>query len=124
MSARIRPFVSTDDTTYDAIVVGSGAGGGMATWRLAQAGLRVALVEAGPWYDPAHDSQRTQFRYPWESPRRGASTRLRPFGDFNACIGGWELDGEPFTTAEGTDFMWWRARMLGGRTNHWGRISL
>ncbi|MDE0479455.1 MAG: GMC family oxidoreductase [Gammaproteobacteria bacterium] len=116
--------MSTDDTTYDAIVVGSGAGGGMATWRLAQAGLRVALVEAGPWYDPADDSQRTQFRYPWESPRRGASTRLRPFGDFNACIGGWELDGEPFTTAEGTDFMWWRARMLGGRTNHWGRISL
>jgi len=115
--------VSTDDT-YDAIVVGSGAGGGMATWRLAQAGLRVALVEAGPWYDPADDRQRTQFRYPWESPRRGASTRLRPFGDFNACIGGWELDGEPFTTAEGTDFMWWRARMLGGRTNHWGRISL
>lgn len=109
---------------YDAIVVGSGAGGGMATWRLAQAGLRVALVEAGPWYDPADDRQRTQFRYPWESPRRGASTRLRPFGDFNACIGGWELDGEPFTTAEGTDFVWWRARMLGGRTNHWGRISL
>ncbi len=109
---------------YDAIVVGSGAGGGMATWRLARAGLRVALVEAGPWYDPADDRQRTQFRYPWESPRRGASTRLRPFGDFNACIGGWELDGEPFTTAEGTDFMWWRARMLGGRTNHWGRISL
>ena len=112
------------DEPYDAIVVGSGAGGGIATWRLAQAGLRVALVEAGPWYDPADDSQRTQFRYPWESPRRGASTRLRPFGDFNACIGGWELDGEPFTTAEGTDFMWWRARMLGGRTNHWGRISL
>ena len=114
----------SNQETYDAIVVGSGAGGGMATWRLAQAGLRVALVEAGPWYDPADDSQRTQFRHPWESPRRGASTRLRPFGDFNACIGGWELDGEPFTTAEGTDFRWWRARMLGGRTNHWGRISL
>ena len=114
----------SSNETYDVIVVGSGAGGGIATWRLAQAGLRVALVEAGPWYDPADDSQRTQFRYPWESPRRGASTRLRPFGDFNACIGGWELDGEPFTTAPGTDFMWWRARMLGGRTNHWGRISL
>ncbi len=115
--------MSTADP-YDAIVVGSGAGGGMATWALARAGLRVALVEAGPWYDPADEAQRTQFRYPWESPRRGAGTRLRPFGDFNACIGGWELDGEPFTTADDTDFMWWRARMLGGRTNHWGRISL
>jgi choline dehydrogenase-like flavoprotein len=26
--------------------------------------------------------------------------------------------------AAGTRFDWWRARMLGGRTNHWGRISL
>lgn len=109
---------------YDIIIVGSGAGGGMATYQLANAGLKVALVEAGAYYDPAADTQRTQLRYPWESPRRGASTRLRPFGDFNACIGGWELDGEPFTNKGDTDFRWWRARMLGGRTNHWGRISL
>ena len=110
--------------SYDVIIVGSGAGGGMATFQLANAGLRVALVEAGDFYDPAEEKQRTQLRFPWESPRRGASTRRRPFGDFNACIGGWDLDDEPFTTTEGTEFMWWRARMLGGRTNHWGRISL
>src|SRR5581483_10413621 len=46
------------------------------------------------------------------------------FGEFDACIGGWDIDGEPYTRAEGTKFDWWRARMLGGRTNHWGRISL
>lgn len=109
---------------YDVIVVGSGAGGGMATYQLANAGLKVALVEAGPFYDPASEEQRTQLRYPWESPRRGASTTRRPFGDYNACLGGWEIDGEPYTQTEGTDFRWWRARMLGGRTNHWGRISL
>ena len=45
---------------YDAIIVGSGAGGGMATYQLANAGLKVALVEAGPFYDPAADEQRTQ----------------------------------------------------------------
>jgi len=109
---------------YDIIIVGSGAGGGMATYQLANAGLKVALVEAGAYYDPASDEQRTQLRNPWESPRRGASTRLRPFGDYNACIGGWDLDGEPYTQKDNTDFMWWRGRMLGGRTNHWGRISL
>ena len=109
---------------YDVIIVGSGAGGGMATYQLASAGLKVALVEAGDFYDPADDNQRTQLRNPWESPRRGASSTRRPFGDFNACIGGWEVEDEPFTTTEGTEFMWWRARMLGGRTNHWGRISL
>ncbi len=109
---------------YDIIIVGSGAGGGMATYQLANAGLKVALVEAGGFYDPASDEQRTQLRNPWESPRRGASTQRRPFGDYNACIGGWDLDGEPYTQNGDTDFMWWRGRMLGGRTNHWGRISL
>ena len=58
------------------------------------------------------------------TPRRGASTTERPFGEFDACVGGWEIDGEPYTRAPGTKFGWWRARMLGGRTNHWGRISL
>src|SRR5665213_4150805 len=107
---------------YDAIIVGSGAGGGMATYVLANAGLKVCLIEAGPMYDPAIDS--AQLKNPWESPRRGASTKFRPFGDFDGCYWGWEIDGEPYTQAEGTKWEWWRARMLGGRTNHWGRISL
>ena len=107
---------------YDAIIVGSGAGGGMATYVLANAGLKVCLIEAGPMYDPAVDSN--QLKNPWESPRRGASTKFRPFGDFDGCYWGWEIDGEPYTQAEGTKWEWWRARMLGGRTNHWGRISL
>ena len=61
---------------YDVIIVGSGAGGGMATYQLASAGLKVALVEAGDFYDPADDNQRTQLRNPWESPRRGASSTV------------------------------------------------
>ncbi len=107
---------------YDAIIIGSGAGGGMATYVLANAGLKVCLIEAGPMYDPAKDS--LQLKNPWESPRRGASTKFRPFGDFDGCYWGWEIDGEPYTQAEGSNWEWWRARMLGGRTNHWGRISL
>jgi choline dehydrogenase-like flavoprotein len=107
---------------YDAVIVGSGAGGGMAAYILANAGLKVCIIEAGYMYDPQKNV--TQLKNPWESPRRGASTKFRPFGDFDACYWGWSIDGEPYTKETGTDWMWWRARMLGGRTNHWGRISL
>lgn len=93
----------------------------MAAYVLANAGIKVVLLEAGPMYDPARNV--TQLKWPWESPRRGANT-LRSFGDFDAAYGGWELEGEPYTHKDGTKFDWFRARMLGGRTNHWGRISL
>ena len=108
--------------TYDAVIVGSGAGGGMAGYVLAHAGLKVLMLEAGPFFDPQKDSM--QLKWPWESPRRGASTPSRNFGDFDAAYGGWNLDGEPYTTKDKTEFYWFRSRMLGGRTNHWGRISL
>jgi choline dehydrogenase-like flavoprotein len=114
--------IKVQSKKYDAIIIGSGAGGGMAAYMLAHAGLKVCLIEAGPMYDPAKNVM--QLKWPWESPRRGASTQNRPFGDFDACYGGWEIDGEPYTQTKGTQWDWWRARMLGGRTNHWGRISL
>jgi len=106
---------------YDVIIVGSGAGGGMAGYVLAHAGMKVLMLEAGPFFDPAKDS--LQLKWPWESPRRGASTN-RAFGDFDGAFGGWEIEGEPYTKKNNTEFSWFRSRMLGGRTNHWGRISL
>lgn len=108
---------------YDVVIVGSGAGGGMATKILTEAGLKVALMEAGGDFDPAKEEDRLQMKWPYESPRRGAGS-TRAFGDFDANIGGWQIEGEPYTHVEGTKFDWWRARMMGGRTNHWGRISL
>ena len=107
---------------YDAVIVGSGAGGGMAAYVLSKAGFKICLLEAGPMFDPAINS--SQLKNPWESPRRGASTKFRPFGDFDGSFWGWDIDGEPYTKKDGTKWDWWRARMVGGRTNHWGRISL
>jgi choline dehydrogenase-like flavoprotein len=114
--------IKKSSTVYDAVIVGSGAGGGMAGYVLAHAGLKVLMLEAGPFFDPAKDSM--QMKWPWESARRGASTPSRNFGDFDGAFGGWNLDGEPYTTKDKTEFYWFRSRMLGGRTNHWGRISL
>ena len=110
------------DTTYDVCIVGSGAGGGMAAYVLANAGAKVALLEAGGSWYATRDSKMLVPAY--ASPRRGKSTKTKPFGEFDGCIGGWDIAGEPYVVAPGNKFAWWRARMLGGRTNHWGRISL
>jgi choline dehydrogenase-like flavoprotein len=107
---------------FDVCIIGSGAGGGMAAYALAKEGARVVMLEAGRRWFASHDSDMMVPSY--ATPHRGASIHGRPFGEFDACDGGWEIDGEPYTRAPGTQFSWWRARMLGGRTNHWGRISL
>ena len=108
---------------YDVIVVGSGAAGGMCAYLLAVEGVRVLLLEAGRNYDPVAETP--MFQLPKDAPLRGAGTPEKPFGFYDATVdGGWDVPGEPYTSAEGTNFRWWRPRMLGGRTNHWGRISL
>src|SRR5262245_9276916 len=109
-------------TVYDVCIVGSGAGGGTAAYVLTKAGANVVMLEAGQWWDSAKDSK--MMAWPYESPRRGASNKERAFGEFDGCIGSWVIEGEPYTNAPNERFDWYRARMLGGRTNHWGRISL
>ncbi len=108
---------------YDVLVVGSGAGGAMAAHRLATTGHRVLLLEAGRDYDPVEETP--MFQTSADAPLRGVGTPDKPFGFYDATVdGGWQVPGEPYSTGEGTEFLWWRARMLGGRTNHWGRFSL
>ncbi len=71
--------IKKSSKSYDVCIVGSGAGGGMTTYTLANAGIKVLLLEAGTMCDPAKNV--TQLKWPYESPRRGASTPLRSFGD-------------------------------------------
>jgi choline dehydrogenase-like flavoprotein len=123
------PFISpsaASTESFDVIVVGSGAGGGQMAYTLAMEGVRVLMLEAGRRYDPA--SETPMFHTPAMAPLRGESTPDKPFGFYDATIdGGWQVPGEPYESAEADperQFWWWRARMLGGRTNHWGRIAL
>ncbi|MBV8550100.1 MAG: GMC family oxidoreductase [Acidobacteriaceae bacterium] len=115
--------VSATPKTYDVVIVGSGAGGGVAAQVLATAGAKICMLEAGDWFD--YRKQSTMFGWPYNAPHRAASSKDKPFGYFDATLaGGWRVKGEPYTSAPGSDWRWWRARMLGGRTNHYGRISL
>jgi choline dehydrogenase-like flavoprotein len=122
------PFVTSEalNEKYDVIVVGSGAAGGQSAYTLTMEGAKVLMLEAGRKYTP--ETETPMFQTPEQGPLRGASTPDKRFGFYDATVdGGWEVPGEPYvqTTQDAAGrFDWWRARMLGGRTNHWGRISL
>ncbi len=112
--------------TYDVCIIGSGAAGGTAAKVLSEGGLSVALLEAGPPLIPARDYK--EHVWPYELPHRGAGVggalRQGLPDEFMAPNGAWEIQGEPYVSAPGSRFRWFRSRIVGGRTNHWGRIAL
>jgi choline dehydrogenase-like flavoprotein len=113
---------------FDVVVVGSGAGGGTAVKVLTDRGLNVALLEAGPMLNPARDFK--EHVLPYQVDHRGAGAHAEMYfgrqqwGYFEAPNGYWDVPGEPYTVAQGSQFRWFRSRIIGGRTNHYGRISL
>ncbi len=118
-------------TRFDVIVVGSGASGGWAAKRLSEAGIKVALLEAGK---PQGAADFTEHVPAYDLPYRDRASELirrtRPRQrDCYACRE-WnykwfvnDID-EPYTTPDDKPFSWQgRTRVVGGRTNVWGRQS-
>src|SRR5579884_1766809 len=109
---------------YDAVVVGSGAAGGMAATELCLKGLKVLMLERGPKFNTATDFDHHMKPYAFRF--RG---RIRPSerAMYNYTANEWnkahfvnELEN-PYT---GKKFVWVRAQAVGGKTLHWGLVSL
>jgi len=116
---------------YDVVIVGAGASGGWAAKRLTEAGLRVALVDAGR---PPTVADNREHRPEFELRYRGRATaivrRTRPRqSECYACTEhnyDWFVNDleEPYTTPDDQPFSWQgRVRLTGGRTNVWARQS-
>ena len=118
-------------TSFDALVVGSGASGGWAAKRLAEAGLNVALLDAGR---PQSDKNFTEHQHAFQLKYRDRASEVirktRPVQkECYACMEynyDWFCNDleEPYTTPDKMPFSWQgRMRVTGGRTNVWGRQS-
>ena len=117
----------TQKKIYDAIIVGSGAAGGVAALTLVNKGLNVLLLEIRPKLNPLTDYTGSH-KWPYEMPYRG----LGKPGQFDGL---WKIDAytdnlylnprvDRYAVAPGTDFHWTRVHSVGGRTLVWGRVSL
>ncbi|MFP5260720.1 MAG: GMC family oxidoreductase [Blastocatellia bacterium] len=114
---------------YDAIIIGSGASGGMAAKELTAHGMEVLVLEAGPPADRNRDMN--THKWPWQSMYRGFGApnwkdrdqwMQDTASEFSRHF--YVKDTEhPYTTDPGKPFMWVRARIVGGKTLHWGRFS-
>lgn len=132
---------------YDAVIIGSGAAGGMAAHVLTEHGLQVLLLEAGKKLDI--NKELRSMEWPYDNAYRGGlppgshsitpaeyAIRRPPFGPgfekfkkLYSYVGDSDYDRNivvderenPYT---GTNYAWVRARCLGGKTNIWGRLAL
>jgi choline dehydrogenase-like flavoprotein len=147
-SKRLAASIKPGKERYDVIVVGSGAAGGMAAFQLATAGIRVLMLEAGRMLD--HRREYRTMEWPYTSLRRHRlppgeraidvaeySFLDRPYGNNpefekykkihsyagNTFTRNWVVDEKQHPTT-GTPYSWVRARVLGGKTNFWGRGAL
>jgi choline dehydrogenase-like flavoprotein len=118
-------------STYDAIVIGSGMTGGIAAKELTEKGLKVLMIERGKEVKHIEDYD-TAMKAPWEIQHRDKVTvhSAEELWANNRFVGLAQDDKAHFMTndkqnpyIEKRPFDWIRAYHTGGKSMHWGRHS-
>ena len=110
--------------TYDVLIIGSGASGGMTAYNLCSKGIKCLMLDAGPATDYEHDRVP---RHVYDLPYRGFGQpgrfpHVTQADEFNANAWADEKQN-PYTYDPADPYYWVRVRRMGGKTLLWGRAS-
>ena len=121
-----------DQTTYDAIVVGSGISGGWAAKELCEKGLKTLVLERGRMVRHVQDYPTAQWN-PWDAPNgdRVPEPELKKHYEKQSRTGytvrqstkHWFVKDDENPYSEVKRFDWMRGYHVGGKSLMWGRQS-
>ncbi len=117
-----------DINPFDAIVVGSGATGGVAALTLAEQGIRVLVIEAGPKIKrneaSSNEPKDTLNRLSGIISKKHANQSQHPgYWKNNPNLYSNELN-HPYSQSKEKPFLWTQGMQYGGRSLTWGGITL
>ena len=117
-----------DLNPYDAIIVGTGATGGMAALTLAEQGIKVLMIEAGPFLK----REEAYSKEPLDTFKRACGFISKKHKNQIQHPGYWKNNPDlygnekkyPYTYPKDKPFLWTQGKQVGGRSLTWGGITL
>lgn len=119
-------YISKSDTSYDAIVIGSGISGGWAAMELCKKGLKTLLLERGRNVQHIKDYPTTEYD-PWHFEHGMENSEQDRIDDpvhsqiYNPGNKHFFVSDKTHPYIQEKPFNWFRSYQVGGRSLVWGR---